>query len=74
MVVVSALVLGVLFSAPMVISVSLMPVSMALAGPVADLIGLTTTFVIAGVAPGVFAIAAIVLWRLPADEVENPLS
>lgn len=96
-VVVSALALGILFSAPMVIwgtllqrrvppellgrvssldffvSVSLMPVSMALAGPVSDLIGLTTTFVIAGVAPGFFAVAAIVLWRLPADEVANPL-
>ena len=95
--VVSALVLGVLFSAPMVIwgtllqrrvppdllgrvasldffvSVSLMPVSMALAGPFSDLVGLTTTFVIAGVAPTVFAVAAILLWRLPADELANPL-
>ncbi|MFL6156042.1 MAG: MFS transporter [Marmoricola sp.] len=91
-------VIGVLFSAPMVIwgtllqrrvpmdllgrvssldffvSVSLMPVSMALAGPVADAIGLRTTFLIAGVAPTVFAVAAIVLWRLPEDEIAHPLS
>lgn len=97
-VIVSGLVLGVLFAAPMVIwgtllqrrvpahllgrvasldffvSVSLMPVSMALAGPVSDLIGLTATFVIAGATPTVFAVAAILIWRLPADEIANPLS
>ena len=71
-VVVSAFVLGVLFSAPMVIwgtllqrrvppellgrvasldffvSIALMPVSMALAGPVSEAIGVSTTFLIAG--------------------------
>ena len=71
-IVVSAFVLGALFSAPMVIwgtllqrrvpphmlgrvasldffvSVSLMPVSMALAGPVSEAIGLRATFAIAG--------------------------
>jgi predicted MFS family arabinose efflux permease len=97
-VVVAALVLGALFSGPMVIwgtllqrrvppellgrvasldffvSVSLMPVSMALAGPVSDAIGLTKTFVIAGAAPVVFAVAAILIWRLPEDELANPLS
>lgn len=97
-VVVAALVLGALFSGPMVIwgtllqrrvppellgrvasldffvSVSLMPVSMALAGPVSDAIGLTRTFVIAGAAPVVFAVAAILIWRLPEDELANPLS
>lgn len=97
-VIVAGLVLGVLFSGPMVIwgtllqrrvppellgrvasldffvSVSLMPVSMALAGPISDAIGLTTTFVIAGSAPVVFAAAAILIWRLPADEVANPLT
>jgi len=91
-------VLGVLFSAPMVIwgtllqrrvppellgrvasldffvSVSLMPVSMALAGPVSDTIGLRNTFLIAGTAPGIFAIAAIIIWRLGEDEVAHPLS
>ena len=75
-IVVSAFVLGAMFSAPMVIwgtllqrrvpphmlgrvasldffvSVSLMPVSMALAGPVSEAIGLRATFAIAGIAPG----------------------
>ncbi len=96
-VVVSAFVLGALFSAPMVIwgtllqrrvpahmlgrvasldffvSVSLMPVSMALAGPVSEAIGLRATFAIAGLAPGVFAIVAVIWARLPADELAHPL-
>jgi MFS family permease len=96
-VVVSAFVLGALFSAPMVIwgtllqrrvpahmlgrvasldffvSVSLMPVSMALAGPVSEAIGLRTTFAIAAIAPGLFALAAIFWARLPQDELAHPL-
>jgi len=95
--VVCAFLLGVLFSAPMVIwgtllqrrvpphllgrvasldffvSVSLMPVSMALAGPVSDVIGVENTFLVAGVAPVVFAVVAIVWARLPQDEIAHPL-
>lgn len=97
-VVVSAFVVGALFSAPMVIwgtllqrrvpahllgrvasldffvSVSLMPVSMALVGPVSAAIGLRTTFVIAGIVPGVLAILAILWAKLPRDEIANPLA
>lgn len=65
--------LGRIASLDFFVSVSLMPVSMALAGPVSDAIGLQTTFLIAGVAPAVFAIAAILIWRLPHDELANPL-
>jgi MFS family permease len=96
-VVVSAFVVGVLFSAPMVIwgtllqrrvppqllgrvasldwfvSVSLMPVSMAMAGPVSSAIGLRTTFVIAGIVPVVLAIIAILWAKLPQDEIAHPL-
>jgi MFS family permease len=96
-VVAAALVLGAMFSAPMVIwgtllqrrvpahmlgrvasldffvSISLMPVSMALAGPVSELIGLRTTFFIAAVVPGVAAVVATVWARLPADELAHPL-
>ena len=96
-VVVSAFVLGVLFSAPMVIwgtllqrrvppdllgrvasldffvSIALMPVSMALAGPVSEAIGVSTTFLIAGVAPIGFALVAIFWAKLPADEIAHPL-
>ena len=97
MLVVAGFVLGVFFSAPMVIwgtllqrrvpphmlgrvasldffvSISLMPVSMALAGPVSEAIGLRATFYIAGIAPAVFAALAVVLAKLPADELANPL-
>lgn len=90
-------VMGVLFSAPMVIwgtllqrrvppallgrvasldffvSVSLMPVSMAIAGPVAELIGMKATFAVAAVVPVVAAAVAITGARLPADELAHPL-
>ncbi|MDO9498371.1 MAG: MFS transporter, partial [Nocardioides sp.] len=96
-VVAAALVLGAMFSAPMVIwgtllqrrvpahmlgrvasldffvSISLMPVSMALAGPVSELIGLRSTFFIAAVVPGVAAVVATVWAKLPADEIAHPL-
>ena len=93
----AALVMGALFSAPMVIwgtllqrrvppallgrvasldffiSVSLMPVSMALAGPLSEAIGVRATFTIAAVVPAVAAVVATLWARLPADEVANPL-
>jgi len=95
---VAALVLGAMFSAPMVIwgtllqtrvpahmlgrvasldffvSVSLMPISMALAGPVSQAIGIRTTFLVAGLVPGVIAALAIWLFRLPQDEISHPLA
>jgi MFS family permease len=97
MLVAAALVLGALFSAPMVIwgtllqrrvpprllgrvasldffvSISLMPISMAVAGPVSELIGLRATFLIAGVVPVVAAAVAIVAAKLPHDEIAHPL-
>ncbi len=93
----AALVIGALFSAPMVIwgtllqrrvpphllgrvasldffvSLSLMPISMAVAGPVSEWIGLTATFTIAAVVPLVAAALATWLARLPADEIAHPL-
>jgi len=97
MVVAASFVLGVMFSAPMVIwgtllqrrvpphmlgrvasldffvSVSLMPVSMALAGPVSEWLGLRATFYIAGIVPGIAAIVAILWARMPQDELAHPL-
>jgi hypothetical protein len=55
------------------VSVSLMPVSMAVAGPVSGAIGLRTTFTIAAVAPVVFAVVAVLWAKLPQDELEHPL-
>lgn len=66
--------LGRVASLDFFVSISLMPVSMALAGPVSDLIGLRNTFIIAGIAPAVFAVAAVLIARLPQDEIAHPLS
>ncbi len=65
--------LGRVASLDFFVSVSLMPVSMALAGPVSEAIGLRATFAIAGIAPGVFAIIAVLWAKLPQDELAHPL-
>ena len=65
--------LGRVASLDFFVSISLMPVSMALAGPLADLIGLRSTFLIAAVVPGVAAVVATVWAKLPADEIAHPL-
>ena len=65
--------LGRVASLDFFVSISLMPVSMALAAPVSEAVGLRTTFVIAGVVPMVVAAVAIVWARLPQDELAHPL-
>jgi MFS family permease len=65
--------LGRVSSLDFFVSLSFMPLSMALAGTVSEVIGLTTTFLIAGLAPPVMAAVAIVVARLPADEIAHPL-
>jgi MFS family permease len=65
--------LGRISSLDFFVSLSFMPVSMALAGPVSELIGLTATFLVGGLAPPVLAVVAIVVARLPADEIAHPL-
>jgi MFS family permease len=65
--------LGRVASLDFFVSISLMPVSMALAGPVSAAIGLRMTFAIAGIAPVVFAVVAILWARLPEDEIAHPL-
>ena len=65
--------LGRVASLDFFVSVSLMPVSMALAGPVSEAIGLRNTFFIAGTVPLVVAVVATVWARLPQDELAHPL-
>ena len=65
--------LGRVSSLDFFVSLVFMPISMALAGPVSAAIGLSTTFLIAGLLPVVFAVAAVVLARMPADELAHPL-
>ena len=65
--------LGRVSSLDFFVSLSLMPLSMALAGPVSELIGQGATFAVAGLAPLVLAVVALLAARLPADEVAHPL-
>jgi MFS family permease len=65
--------LGRVSSLDFFVSLSLMPVSMALAGPVSEAIGLRATFTIAAVVPVVAAAVAIAWARLPRDEITHPL-
>jgi MFS family permease len=65
--------LGRVSSLDFFVSLALMPVSMALAGPVGEWLGVPLTFVLAGAIPVFLAVAAILGWRLPQDEIANPL-
>lgn len=66
--------LGRVASLDFFVSISLMPISMALAGPVSEAIGIGNTFLIAGLVPMAVAIIAIIWARLPQDELANPLT
>ncbi|MGY1691629.1 MFS transporter [Geodermatophilus sp. SYSU D01105] len=65
--------LGRVSSLDFFVSLSLMPLSMALAGPVSELIGSGATFLVAGLAPPLLAAVAVLAARMPADEVAHPL-
>jgi MFS family permease len=65
--------LGRVSSLDFFVSLALMPVSMALAGPVGEGIGIPITFVVAGLVPVVLAVLAIIIFRMPQDELEHPL-
>jgi MFS family permease len=55
------------------VSLALMPVSMAIAGPAGAAFGLTAVFLVAGIVPGFLAVMAIVVPRLDRDELAHPL-
>lgn len=65
--------LGRVSSLDFFVSLALMPVSMAIAGPVGARLGISTTFLVAALAPPVLAVIAVVAGRLPADERAHPL-
>jgi hypothetical protein len=65
--------LGRVSSLDFFVSLSFMPLSMALAGPVSGLIGVPTTFLLAGLVPPALAVVAIAAARLRADELAHPL-
>lgn len=64
--------LGRVSSLDFFVSLALMPISMAAAGPVGETLGLPLTFLLAGAIPVFLATAAILGWRLPRDEIDNP--
>jgi hypothetical protein len=65
--------LGRVSSLDFFVSLSFMPLSMALAGSVSEVVGLTAVFLVAGLAPLAMAVVAILAARMPADEVAHPL-
>jgi MFS family permease len=55
------------------VSLLLMPVSMALAGPAGALFGVTAVFIVAGVGPALVSFAVIWFGRMRSDEIAHPL-
>ena len=65
--------LGRVSSLDFFVSLALMPISMAVAGPVGEAVGLAPAFVAAGAIPVVLAVVTILLFRLGKDEILHPL-
>ncbi len=66
--------LGRVSSLDFFVSLALMPVSMALAGPVGERIGLAPAFLVAGAVPTLLAVITVFAARMPRDEIEHPLA
>jgi MFS family permease len=66
--------LGRISSLDFFVSLALMPLSMALAGPLAEVLSLQVIFTAAGVLTLAFAFIAIFAARMPKDEIEHPLT
>jgi MFS family permease len=65
--------LGRISSLDFFVSLALMPLSMALAGPLSQVLSLQAIFTAAGILPLVFGVIAIFAARMPRDELEHPL-
>lgn len=66
--------LGRVSSLDFFVSLALMPVSMAVAGPVGEGIGIAPTFVVAGALAGLAAVVTLLIARLGPDEIAHPLN
>lgn len=66
--------LGRISSLDFFVSLALMPVSMALAGPIAEVVPIWLIFFIAGLVCPIMAFVALFAARMMTDEIENPLS
>ena len=65
--------LGRVSSLDFFVSLAFLPVSFAIAGPLSKVVSMETIFLVAGVAPMIFAGIALWLARMPRDEIANPL-
>ena len=65
--------LGRVSSLDFFVSLALMPVSMAIAGPVGEWLGLAPAFLIAGLVPPLLAVITLAAARLGEDELAHPL-
>ncbi|MEC5181711.1 MFS transporter [Arthrobacter sp. CG_A4] len=65
--------LGRVSSLDFFVSLALMPVSMALAGPAAEVLPVWLIFLVAGTVCPVMAVVAMLVARMPADEISHPL-
>ena len=65
--------LGRVSSLDFFVSLALMPISMALAGPVGEAVGFGWTFFVAGLIPTLLGIAVIFVFRMRRDELAHPL-
>jgi len=70
---VPAAMLGRVSSLDFFVSLALMPVSMAIAGPLSKVVPMQTIFAVAGLGPVVLALVALVGARMPRDEIAHPL-
>ncbi|MCB0931418.1 MAG: tetracycline efflux MFS transporter Tet(V) [Mycobacterium sp.] len=70
---VPAQMLGRVASLDFFVSLSFMPVSMALAGPLSKVVPVPMIFAAAGVLPIALAVVALAAARMPRDEVAHPL-
>ncbi|NLP83814.1 MFS transporter [Microbacterium sp. CFH 90308] len=65
--------LGRISSLDFFVSLALMPLSMALAGPLAEVVPIETIFIAAGVIPLFLGAIAYVVARMAKDEIDHPL-
>lgn len=66
--------LGRISSLDFFVSLAFMPVSMALAGPVAEVVPIWLIFFIAGLVCPIMAFVALFAARMTTDEIDNPLN
>ena len=70
---VPAAMLGRVSSLDFFVSLAFMPISMAIAGPAGESLGLPVVFLIAGLAPLLIGVVAIIAARMRRDEIAHPL-